>query len=161
LEIDFLSDLAYLLGLAAPSFYAIVEAVGLKKKTREGLRSLRIGVVYLVGSQASGEQGPVSDFDLAVVFSGDEQPINKMAIHPVLYDILTDEFPVTLKNDVDIIYLQEAALSFQFEAISTGRVIYESNPELRVDYEESVVKRYLDFAPVEKMFSTALMERLS
>jgi len=147
--------------LAAPSFYAIVEAMELNKKTREGLRRLHVGVVYLVGSQASGEQGPASDFDLAIVFSDAEQPINTAAIHPVLYDLLTEEFPATIKSDVDIIYLQEASLSFQFEAISMGRVIYESDPELRADYEESVVKRYLDFAPVEKMFSTALMERLS
>jgi predicted nucleotidyltransferase len=135
--------------------------MGLKKKTRESLNSLHIGVIYLIGSRARGEQGPESDFDLAVVFSGDKQPTNTSEIHPVLYDLLTNEFPVTIKSDVDIIYLQEASLSFQFEAISTGRVIYESNPELRADYEESVVKEYLDFAPVEKIFSAALMERLS
>jgi predicted nucleotidyltransferase len=133
----------------------------LKKKTCESLRRLHVGVVYLVGSQARGEQGPASDFDLAVVFHDAEQPINTAAIHPVLYDLLTDEFPVSMGKDVDIIYLQEASLSFQFEAISTGRVIYESNPELRADYEESVVKQHLDFAPMENIFSTALMERLS
>jgi predicted nucleotidyltransferase len=133
----------------------------LKKKTREGLRSLNIGIVYLVGSQAREEQGSASDIDIGIVFSDAGHPIKAATVHPVLYDLLTDEFPVTLDKDVDIIYLQEASLSFQFEAISMGRVIYESDPELRADYEESVVKRYLDFAPVEKMFSTALMERLS
>lgn len=133
----------------------------LKKKTREGLRNLHIGIVYLIGSQARGEQGPESDFDLAVVFSGDKQPTNTAKIHPVLYELLTNEFPVTMKQDIDIVYLQETSLSFQFEVISTGRVLYESDPELRADYEESVVKEYLDFAPVEKIFSAALLERLS
>jgi len=133
----------------------------LRNKTREELRKSGVGVLYLIGSQARGEPSAASDFDLAVVFSNPERPGNPAEIHPVLYELLTDEFPVTLANDIDIIYLQEASLSFQFEAISTGRVLYECDPEFRADYEESVVKDYLDFVFLEKKFSEALMERLS
>jgi len=69
--------------------------------------------------------------------------------------------PFWPRGEIRVIPGALMCLRFQFEAISTGRVIYESNPELRADYEESVIKRYLDFAPVENIFSAALMERLS
>jgi len=125
------------------------------------LRKLNVGVVYLIGSRASGESGPASDIDIAIVFLNGKGPKNKSEIHPVLYDLLTNEFPVTMTNDVDIIYLEETSLSFQFEAISSGRVLYECDAEFRADYEEAVVKEYLDFVFLEKTFSEALMERLS
>jgi predicted nucleotidyltransferase len=133
----------------------------LRNKIRQELSKLEVGVLYLIGSQTRGVPGPMSDIDLAVVFSNVERPTNPAEPHTILYELLTDEFPVTMTNDVDIIYLQETSLSFQFEAISTGRVLYECDPEFRADYEESVVKDYLDFVFLEKTFSEALMERLS
>ncbi len=118
-------------------------------------------MLYLIGSQAGGAPGPASDIDLGVVFSDPARAKNKAEIHTFLYSLLTNEFPVTMTNDVDIVYLQETSLNFQFEAISTGRALYECDPEFRADYEESVVKEYLDFVFLEKTFSEALMQRLS
>jgi predicted nucleotidyltransferase len=133
----------------------------LRNKIRQELSKLEVGVLYLIGSQTRGVPGPMSDIDFAVVLLHGEASKNKSEIHPVLYDLLTEAFPVSTTQDLDIVYLQETSLSFQFEAISTGRVLYECDPEFRADYEESVVKDYLDFVFLEKTFSEALMERLS
>lgn len=133
----------------------------LKGRTRQALKQFEIGVIYFFGSQPRREQGQESDFDLAIVFLNPPSPEKKVQIHPILYNLLSQEFQPTMKQDLDIIYLQETAVSFQFEVISSGKILYEIDPQFRANYEEQVVKAYLDFSPVERIFSEALMERLS
>lgn len=133
----------------------------LKRRTSESLKKLPVGIIYLIGSQARREQDEASDFNVGVVFAGSPHPARRAEIHPILYNLLTDEFPLTTKRDLDIVYFQEASLPFQVEDIFIGQVLHESNPEFRADYEEQVIKAYLDFAPLERIFSEGLMERLS
>lgn len=40
--------------------------------------------------------------------------------------------------------------------ISEGKVIFECDPIFRANYEEKVVKEYLDFKHIEEIFSKAL-----
>ncbi|NOR54563.1 MAG: hypothetical protein GQ536_10845 [Candidatus Aminicenantes bacterium] len=66
---------------------------------------------------------------------------------------------MTFDNDVDIVYLQETSLHFQFQVISEGKILYDVNPIFRADHEERVIKDYLDFQPIERIFSEAILER--
>ncbi len=123
------------------------------------IKSLGIGVVYFFGSRSQEKVTSLSDFDIGIVFTESIQPMNLSKIHPVLYEILTDEFNVSLNNDLDIVYLQESSLPFQFLVISEGKVIFEIDPIFRANYEEKTIKKYLDFKPIEKIFSSALLDR--
>ena len=131
-----------------------------KAETRQGLRALDVGLVYLHGSRTGTRARADSDVDLAVVFTRRPDPGRIARIHPRLYNLFAAEFPERKTGDVDIAYLQDAALAFQFRVIAEGRLLFESDPGVRADYEESVIKQYLDFRPIEAQFSAALMERL-
>jgi predicted nucleotidyltransferase len=131
-----------------------------KAKKRQGLRALDVGLVYLYGSRTGAKARSDSDFDLAVVFTRRPTPERIAEIHPRLYDLLSAEFPARKTGDVDIAYLQDASWDFQFQVVEEGRILFESESGLRADYEESVIKQYLDFRPIAAQFSAALMERL-
>lgn len=132
----------------------------IKAETRRGLRALDIGLVYLHGSRIGTRTRADSDIDLAIVFTRRPDPGRIAKIHPRLYDLLTAEFSARKTGDIDIAYLQDASLAFQFQVIAEGRLLFESDPGVRADYEESVIKQYLDFRPIAAQFSAALMERL-
>ena len=132
----------------------------IKAETRRGLRALDVGLVYLHGSRTGTRARADSDIDLAVVFTRRPDPGRIAKIHPCLYDLLAAEFSARKTADVDIAYLQDASLAFQFQVIAEGRLLFESDPGVRADYEESVIKQYLDFRPIAAQFSAALMERL-
>ncbi len=131
----------------------------LKKNTIDKIKSLGVGVVYFFGSRSKGNITSLSDFDIGIVFCESLQLMNLTEIHPLLYEILVDEFDIFLDNDLDIVYLQETSLSIQHHVILEGKVIFEIDPIFRANYEEKTIREYLDFNPIQKTFSSALLER--
>lgn len=131
----------------------------LTPQTIKKLKQQKIGIVYFFGSRTHGLSGSAGDFDIGIVFTDPHQIKNLVEIHPILYSLFSKVFPVTFDNDVDIVYLQETSLHFQFQVISEGKILYEVNPIFRADHEERVIKDYLDFQPIERIFSEAILER--
>jgi len=131
----------------------------LSPQTVKKLKQQKIGIVYHFGSRTQSPSEYMSDFDIGVVFTDPLQIKNLVDVHPLVYSLFSQEFPVTFNNDVDIVYVQETSLNFQFHIISEGKILYEFNPIFRADYEERVIKEYLDFQPIERIFSEAILER--
>ena len=131
----------------------------LKKNTIDKIKSLGVGVVYFFGSRSQGNITDLSDFDIGIVFIESSKLMILSEIQPLLYEILADEFDISLNNDLDIVYLQESSLSFQYLVISEGKVIFEIDPIFRANYEEKTIREYLDFNPIQKIFSSALLDR--
>lgn len=100
-----------------------------------------IKLVYLFGSQASGDTGPLSDYDFAIYF--DEKDIKKM------YDIqfkLDDKISFLLKTDkIDFVILNLAeSPELKYNIIKDGKLIYEMEP-FRVLVEPRILSEYFDF----------------
>ena len=131
----------------------------LAPQTIKKLKHQKVGIVYLFGSRTHGLSGSASDFDVGIVFTDPHQTKNLVEIHPILYNLFSKVFPVTFDNDIDIVYLQEASLHFQFQIILEAKILYEVNPIFRADYEERTIKDYLDFQPIERICSEAILER--
>jgi hypothetical protein len=112
-----------------------------EKLNRIFLRYPRIKLVYLFGSQAKGESGPLSDYDFAVYF--DEKDPKKM------FDIkleLMGQLSMILGTDkVDIAILNLSEMpEFKFNVIKEGILIYEEEP-FRVIVEPKILNEYFDF----------------
>ncbi|MBI5197652.1 MAG: nucleotidyltransferase domain-containing protein [Nitrospirae bacterium] len=121
------------------------------------MHELSVAVVYLFGSQAQGRTTPMSDIDIGIVFRSPADPTDSLTVYTRLYDLFTDHFPAP--GEMDIVFLQQSPSSFQYQVIKHGIVLYEDNPVFRADYEEQVIKEYLDFEPVLRRFSEALLSR--
>ena len=121
------------------------------------LRNLNVTIIYLFGSQMHGHTNPMSDIDIGIVFTRYEVLKNATILYTDLYDILTDIFPGP--QEVDIVFLQQTSPVFQYEVIKHGKVLYETDPLFRANYEEQVAREYMDFEPVLHQYSEALLSR--
>ena len=110
------------------------------------LKKLRVGIVYLFGSEVRGNTLPLSDVDIGIVFTDISVLKDSLKIYDELYRLFTEVYP--LKREIDIVFLQNSSLPLQFEAAFEGKVLYEVSPDFRADYTEKVLKDYLDFKPL-------------
>lgn len=129
----------------------------LSENTKIKLKELGVGIVYLFGSRATGVALDKSDYDIGVVFVNSKTVLNNPGkIHSALYDILSNEFPDTFEGPrLDISFLQESNPALEMAAINYGRVLFESNPSFRADYEEGVIRRYDDYSSLKNEYEQA------
>lgn len=106
------------------------------------LRKYRPIAVYLFGSRVGDSLRSDSDVDLAVLL-----PQGRRISLPEKMDLVT-QLEATLEQEVDLVILNEARLTLQFEIIRTGKLLYESSRDERTDAEDRIVRDYLDFEPL-------------
>jgi len=109
------------------------------------LRDHGVSVCYVFGSRVSGASSDESDLDLAVVFR-EPHPGACMFDKEVRLEGTLDALLTPLR--VDVTCLQRAEMAFRYEVVAGGVVIYSEDEDFRLDFEESVVRDYLDFSPV-------------
>src|SRR3989338_5062131 len=81
------------------------------------LQSLGVVALYLFGSRAQGTDGPLSDFDFAVLMDRDGYARGGEA-YQKLYDLLSPHCERTLQNDViDIIFLRDVGLELRHHVV--------------------------------------------
>ncbi len=128
----------------------------MKKSIKNKFKKISISVVYLFGSHATGLEHGKSDIDIGVVFEKDHSR-DHLKIYTQLYELFSEIFP---DKEIDIVFLEEAPLSLQFEAIKYGKVLYEKNVKIRLDYEEKTMLKYADFLPLEEEMNRVIIERI-
>ena len=97
-------------------------------------------VAYVFGSYAKGDTGPLSDVDIAYLL---DQPLDEKKDYLKLDLRISAEIAIALGTDeVDCYLLNKAPLPFQYEVITTGKVIYCRDPSLKEQYESKVKKAY-------------------
>ena len=120
------------------------------------------GVVasYLFGSYGTAEQTPLSDVDLAFVFRADAIPSGSKEV-----DFRNRILRAVEQEDVSITILNRAPSPFQFEVLTTGRLLYQEDSVALADFVESVLNTHCDFAVDYEAFlreyDAALVEQYS
>jgi len=107
---------------------------------KQELERLGVGILYLFGSVVEKTAGKGSDYDLAVVLFNPQKDYYNL--YPILYRLLGNEIP--RGYEVDISFLDFSPLSFQFEVINKGKILYQISPEFRVNFEEKISRNYFD-----------------
>lgn len=143
-----------------------IEKIEFSQEQKSQFKKMGIDIIYLFGSYAQENTHPLSDVDFGIVFENPKQYKDKtLDVYSQLYDIFVDILPKDyLKqrfqlggHEFDIVFLQFAPLSLQFNAVNKGVAIYYSHPERLASYEEKVVLDYLDFKPAQKEFNKAIL----
>jgi uncharacterized protein len=102
----------------------------------------RIAVVYLFGSSATGQAGPMSDIDLAVLLNGGDPGAGT----DLRLDLYADCTRALKRNDVDIIVLNRTKNLFLLEdVVLNGIVLYEEDAGLREEFEVRVMHDFIEF----------------
>lgn len=114
-------------------------------------KTLRIELVYLFGSQAVGQSGPLSDVDIAILFAGEPLPEKRYA--------LTSRLGKLLETDrLDLVVLNRAPIELKYSVIATGVPLHEVNRARRVEFEAQTLSRYFDCLPVLRQQRKELLE---
>ncbi len=117
-----------------------------------------IGTAYLFGSQATGKNGPLSDYDIAILF--DETVPEKDYFDKKLE--LIGKFSQFYKtNKIDLVILNTAPNLLAMNVISEGKILFEKDKDYRIAFETHVMSCYYDRLPYEIRYSEALLNRLS
>ncbi|MGH2581814.1 MAG: type VII toxin-antitoxin system MntA family adenylyltransferase antitoxin [Anaerolineales bacterium] len=104
-------------------------------------RHPEVKLVYLFGSAAEEELGPLSDYDFAVYFD----PYEKVEGFRLSLT-LGSELSKQLSTDaIDLLILNSpAGTELKYEIIANGRLIYEVEP-YRILVEPIILNEYFDF----------------
>lgn len=97
----------------------------------------------MFGSRADGTAYPDSDYDFGFLLEQQPKPGDISIIMQELSDCLQQ----ILNKDVDIIILNTAGIELRFQIISRGKTIYCADDGTRTDFEDVVIRDYLDFKP--------------
>jgi uncharacterized protein len=101
---------------------------------RQHLAVLRPVVVYLFGSAAAGQRRPESDVDLAFLSA---QPVASAEVFQAQVRLAE-----ALGSDVDLVDLARATAVLRKEVLATGRVLLETDPHRRAEFEMYALSDY-------------------
>ena len=105
-----------------------------------------ITAAYQFGSTVRGQEGPLSDLDLAILVDDKQAPSDVELIRIEL--LLAYELQRQLAiSEVDLITLNRQRLSLQYAVLRTGKLMYEADPRYRIRFAQKVIQAYLDFQP--------------
>ena len=133
----------------------------IRKKDEGELRKLGVQTVYLFGSRALGQEGPLSDFDYAVLLHekghhrGDD-------LYFRLYDLF-DRVSGSRKREndaIDIIYLRDVGLELRLHVIRYGQLLFDVDPMNRLRFETETTLLYCDFRPILDQFDRTILQSL-
>lgn len=96
------------------------------------LPSLRL--LYLFGSQASGDARPDSDWDIAFLADGDLDNVSRWHI--------AEELAAELGQDVDLVDLKEASTVLKMQIVQKGRLLFGEPLEADL-FEASTMTQYV------------------
>jgi len=105
-----------------------------------------IVAAYQFGSTVRGQEGPLSDLDIAILVDDKRAPsaLDRLRIELILAHELQKHLGV---SEIDLITLNLKRLHLQHSILRTGRLIYETDPKYRIRFAQKVIQAYLDFQP--------------
>lgn len=111
---------------------------------------------YLYGSYARGEATPLSDLDIAILWTK-EAPVKERKRELLR---LSEKLSGQLGHDVDVRNLNEAFLELQFRVISEGKVVLCKDERRRLEFEDRAVMHFLDFKPMIADYNRNMHQRI-
>lgn len=111
----------------------------------------------LIGSQAHGTPGPLSDVDIAVWHEPGLDPAGRLQLQLKLARLAGE----TLRtNEVDIVMLNQAPPLLRHRAVRDAKLLIERDPVARVRLDARALLDYLDTKPLRAEISRGLRKRI-
>jgi predicted nucleotidyltransferase len=123
------------------------------------LKKLGVACIFLFGSRVLNIERPNSDYDFGILFKKSiPKGKNRSRVYSRIYDILTKVVDET--QNLDIVFLQSAAMELRFHVARYGQVLFDSDPVTRGRFLEDTIRQYADFEPHRRVFEDAILARI-
>ncbi len=113
-----------------------------------------VAFAYLFGSRATGQHGPASDADVAIMTA---RPLDLLA-EVALADRLAQAMQVPA---VDVLDLQRAPLRMRGRVLTEGRLLFSADESARVAFEVRTRSEYFDFLPTQRTHRDTFLRRVA
>jgi predicted nucleotidyltransferase len=118
----------------------------------------RVVAVYLFGSFARGDEGPLSDVDIAVLLDPGTPRADRW---PLTLDYLVEINRLLGTDEISFVLLNDAPLTMRYEIIRTATILLDRQPDTRLAFEVQTQDLYLDFKPVLDAYDDELLRQLA
>ena len=115
-----------------------------------------VSALYLFGSSAKGKRTKESDLDIAVLI---DRPVLKQKDIERFRRKYYEASPYFSLRPVDIVILNTASIFLKYQVIKTGKILFDRNRKLRVEFTERTINEYLDFKPIQDICLNAVARR--
>lgn len=122
----------------------------MKKMIQKVLKANKTTVLfaYLFGSQAQGTFSKSSDIDIAVFLKTN----GKASFFDIKIDLYLDLTRTLKRNDIDLVIMNNYHnIVLLNSIISHGSVVYDQDKTMRLDYEQKILHRAIDFKAQRRM----------
>ena len=119
----------------------------------------REGVVaaMLIGSQARGGPGPLSDIDIAIWF---DPELDSRSSFDLQLSLIGDAARALRTDEVDVVPLNNAPPLMRHRAIREGKRLVERDHDQRVRLETRAILDFLDTAPLRAELGRGVRRRM-
>jgi len=111
---------------------------------------------YLFGSLAEERATSHSDVDIAVLLADASDPL---AIGDCQLRLMGDLEPFA-DREVDVVILNTAPPILQHQVLRNGRLLYERDRRMRVEFEVRAGQTYADLKPMYDYFARDLLQKI-
>lgn len=115
-------------------------------------------LAYLFGSFTKGEEGKLSDIDIAVLF---DKSLNKKERFRLQLELITKINQILQTNKLDLIIINDSPLSLKYEIIKANCPIYIRDEMEKINLEQYVLSRYLDRRYYEKRAAEEFLNQVA
>jgi len=113
--------------------------------------------VYVFGSYTTGNIGPLSDVDIAVLI---DQKISASSYFDKRLDLFAKVSGILQTDELDIVILNEAPLILAHRIFKFGKLLFSKDDLQRIRFQASAVDKYMDGAPLRKQSYNLLLKRI-
>ena len=104
----------------------------------------KIVTAYVFGSFL--QSIPFKDIDIGVI-------VTKNLTDLLSFELETEgNLQSIIKCPVDVRILNQAPISFSQNVIRTGRIVIDKDPNMRAEFETTILKQYFDFSPFQRRY---------
>lgn len=100
-------------------------------------------LIYLFGSTAKGTSHAESDLDIAF--------LSTVTLDEYEVFMLAQQLASKINRDVDLVDLRKASTVFQGQIVATGKILYSTDEQTRMNYEMKVLKMYAKLGEERKL----------
>ena len=127
--------------ITAPEKEEVVKTISANLRQHE-----EIYAAYLFGSLVNGQS--FGDIDLAILLQNEPENLLECELE---FEIKLEEL---VKFSVDVRVINKAPVSFVQNVIRHGKVIIDSKPNIRSDFESYILRKYFDFSSFRRRYLT-------
>ncbi|MDG6244555.1 MAG: nucleotidyltransferase domain-containing protein [Methanolobus sp.] len=116
-----------------------------------------VELAYLFGSLAEGKGGALSDIDIGVYLSG---TLTKADRGRKRIELIGRLMSLLRSDRVDLVLINDVSPVLKFEIIRPNVLLFERDPDLKVDVEQRIMSVYLDWKYYEDRMNQHLLKRI-